>query len=81
MARSKAPWTEAEVANLRAWQAADEVPQFTAEDGTNLVPAADGWRHKSGGDVVQDWAHDFMLNGLALRNARETVALLTGRRK
>jgi hypothetical protein len=64
----EAPWTEEQVAALRAWQAYAMVHPFTAErrhpDGTEwlLIPTQNGWVEVEGGPVVQDWAHDFMLS-------------------
>lgn len=61
----KAPWTEAEVASLREYQAWPFVHPFT---GTNrrgekvvLIPTVDGWIAEPEGPIVQTWADESML--------------------
>lgn len=63
----EAPWTEDEVASLRAYQTASFVHPFTGTRGPNgeetiLIPTPEGWVERDGGPVVQTWAHDFMVN-------------------
>lgn len=76
----KAPWTPEQVENLKKWQASEDVPAFTwfrHKDGTisghddegrerRLIPTQQGWISEEGGEVVQDWAWDFMLDGSLL---------------
>lgn len=80
--RSPAPWTAEQVQNLLDFQQANYMHPFTCAnrgDGSHiivfgdlgtLVPTVRGWVCLCC-DYTQDWAHDFMLNGEALRIARE----------
>lgn len=60
------PWTEDQVASLNGFQQAGFVHPFTYDDPelgkVDLIATPDGWVAKEGGEVVQDWAHDFMLD-------------------
>ena len=66
----EAPFTQQQVAGLRAWQDASWVHPFTCPnrgDGDHpgtakLVPSKDGWfcRYCV---YTQTWAHDFMVDG------------------
>lgn len=63
----EAPWTPDQVASLSAYQACQYVHPFTGERGPNgeeivLIATSGGWIERSGGPIVQTWAHDFMTN-------------------
>lgn len=65
MIQIPAPWTEDQVASLNAYQTAGYVHPFTYGDGqdkVDLIATSAGWVAKSGGKVVQTWAHEFMTN-------------------
>ncbi len=81
MISRRAPFTADEVANLVAWQECGLYHPFTCPNRgelphpPNAVLAPDeesGWTCGHC-DYTQDWAHDFMLDGSAVRNARETI--------
>lgn len=55
----EAPFTDEQVADLRAHQANPRVHPYTSESGKDLIPTRDGWVEELGGPVVQTWAHDF----------------------
>ncbi|MFN9114681.1 MAG: hypothetical protein ACK5XN_31860 [Bacteroidota bacterium] len=57
----KAPWTPHQVANLNAFQKDKKYHPFT-RDGKILIATTEGWVTEEGGDVVQDWAWDIMVN-------------------
>lgn len=59
--RVRAPWTEKQVASLVRWQSCDRVHAFTTTGCEALIPTRAGWIEGPGGEVVQDWAHRFML--------------------
>lgn len=86
----KAPFTDAQRDNLTEWQLSGAVHPFTCPNrsdgkhypGSVLLP------HKNGDglvcescDYIQDWAHDFMLNGDALIQHRNTIAKLRALKK
>lgn len=58
----KAPWTDVEIQNLRDYQTCGIFHPFTGE-GCDLIPTPAGWVEREGGPVVQDWAHDWMVDG------------------
>lgn len=68
MNRTHAPWTDAEVIGLTAWQECGWVHPFTcprqdAHGGETILTATvDGWRCPAC-DYTQDWAHTWMLKG------------------
>jgi hypothetical protein len=80
----RAPWTDEQVRNLREYQLSAHVHPFTCPNRGNgkhfkmtgdrdlgvLVPTLLGWRCPDC-DHWQDWAHDFMLDGRALRIAQD----------
>jgi hypothetical protein len=63
MRQVPAPWTEAQVANLRRWQGCEAVHPFTcacqdSETGeVVLVPTVDGWTCPRGCGYTQAWAY------------------------
>ena len=83
LGESHVPWNDEQVRNLQAFQDCPSVHPFTGENSAgrkvNLIPTNAGWIAEPGGAVVQDWAHDFMTDGSAVRNAerqREAFAKL-----
>ena len=65
MERIEAPWTDDQVASLRAFQRCGYVHPFTGTRGPNgeetiLIATRDGWIESPEGPVVQTWAHAFM---------------------
>lgn len=64
-ARSHAPWSADQVANLAAWQRCGWVHPYTCGacgDGRPLTPGRDGWLCTSC-DWRQEWCWAPMLNG------------------
>lgn len=62
MAQIHAPWSEAQVAALNAYQHDDRFHPFTCGNGHGqLVAKADGWQCDAC-DYRQSWAHDFMIS-------------------
>jgi hypothetical protein len=80
---SEAPWTAEEVVNLCMWQSDPRVHPFTGLDGDFLVPTRDGWANAITGEIVQTWAHTFMVDGshLAALNASPIFSQMAGRTK
>lgn len=68
---SGAPWTDIEVENLRCWQEAGSVHEFTGDNGETLIPTKDGWVSEVGGPVVQNWAHYGMVDGSWLSSRKK----------
>jgi hypothetical protein len=65
MSKVVAPWTDDQVASLNAYQNAGYVHPFTwgeGEEKVDLIATPSGWIAKKDGPVIQDWAHDFMLD-------------------
>jgi hypothetical protein len=61
-ARSWAPWSAEEVANLAAWQACGWVHPYTCPESRPLTPGPDGWVCTTCG-YEQLWCWAPMLNG------------------
>jgi hypothetical protein len=57
----KAPWTPQQVDSLNAFQKDKKYHPFT-RDGKILIATTEGWVTEEGGDVVQNWAWDIMVN-------------------
>jgi hypothetical protein len=62
-------WTDDEVNSLNAYQVAGVMHPFTCghykcspPHSIELVAYPEGWRCPITGEMVQNWAHDFMLN-------------------
>ena len=54
------PWTDKQIAILKAWQQNDKVHPYTCGNDSNhspLIPTVAGWICKDC-DYTQDWAHD-----------------------
>lgn len=60
---SYAPWTTEQVESLRGYQNAGHVHPFTGTNSEPLIPTAEGWVEVEGGPVVQNWAHEWMVDG------------------
>jgi hypothetical protein len=55
----KAPWTDEQVARLKAWQENNMVHSYTCGNDSkhaDLIPTRDGWVCPDC-DYKQDWAH------------------------
>lgn len=64
MGKVLAPWTPKQVLALSHWQECGYVHEFTCRHGHKLIPEARGWRcSQMYCHYVQNWAHDFMLDG------------------
>jgi hypothetical protein len=72
----KAPWTDEEVANLKAFQKCGFYHAFMDGQGHALIPMNEGWVATAGGPVVQDWCQGYMLDGTAVECAMENFKLL-----
>jgi hypothetical protein len=72
----KAPWTDEEVANLKAFQECGFYHAFMDGQGHTLIPTNEGWVATARGPVVQDWCHEYMLDGTAVECAMENFKLL-----
>ncbi len=75
MALSKAPWIDAEVHALNAWQDFGMVHPFTCGTdgcGQSLIATNDGWVCPDC-DYIQDWAHTYMVDGSYIENYRDAM--------
>jgi len=61
----KAPWTTAQIENLRKRQAEPTLHSYTCDDcGNDLYPTEQGWEcYTDGCNYTQDWAHTSDVTG------------------
>lgn len=82
MSKVTAPWTDDQVRLLNGYQQCGIFHPFTGSHGVALIATRDGWVETLGGEICQDWAHDFMVDGSwqeSVDSVRKLESRSTGR--